>query len=193
MEEAEHIRPGKGHSFRYQHVLVVDTEDDGLEQLAVRHMGHSTAYGGGSPVAVAAVADGADDAVDAVDAGGAGGAVDVGVADSGAAGSVEVDGNSLEVADWYTHFGAGDAARTSYQTFEKSSYGTFRSHGDSVVVGTSWYRTSQVEGQHRKYRRRQPHAGRTTVVVMEHTLAGSRVAGSSGWTWCPVQMSPISV
>lgn len=41
-----------------------------------------------------------------------------------------------------------------------------------------------MEGQHRKYRRRQPHAGRMTAVV-EHTLAG-RVADSGGLTLCPV-------
>jgi len=117
-EEAEHIHPGKGHSPRYQHALAVDTEGDGLGQLAAVHMGHSTGHGGGSHVAAAA--DGADGAVD-----------------SEAGGSVGADGNSLEPADCCTHFGAGDAARTSYQTFEKSLYGTFRSHVDSAVVGTS--------------------------------------------------------
>lgn len=132
------------------------------------HMGHSTGPGGGSHVAVAAVDDGADDAVDFEEGG-----------------SVGVDGSSLEPVDCCTHFDAGDAARTSYQTFGMSSYETFRGHVDSAVVGTSWYRTSLAEGQHRKYRRRQPHAGRTTAVE-EHTLAG-RIADLGGLTWCLTQ------
>lgn len=149
----EYIRSVQENSPRYPPEQVEHREADGLEQLAGVHMQHSTVNGEGTPPAV-----------------------DVTAAEDSA-----VVGCSLwKAADCCIHFDAENAVKTSYQTFERSLYGTFRGHEASVVVGTSWCTISPAEGLHRKYLKRQPHAERK-MAAEEHTLADG-IAGSGGLT-----------